>query len=315
MASNVVAATACTGLPFKAIAQQIYTNLPDGLWVVLSSCLLFLSGMIWNDLADVERDRSIAPKRPLPSGRISYTVAWFVGVILASGALLAAAQLGWRGFYGAGVVLALALGYNFAAKHLPWIGSLVMALTRSAHAVFALLLLGPDYFDRVVLGLADTVGAIDAGPTIAPPVYPILIGIYIFGLTIISELEHRASYRWELLLAGGIITLGMVGALAQTFTGDFVHALLLERKMALVIAISSLAVSLAVWLGWRLLVPWMAAVRHAKRRQIPGVVIAGLGGILLFDAIVVAAFQPLFAIAILFLLPIFMVLGRAIRMN
>ena len=61
------------------------------LWMVSASCLLYMAGMLWNDLADVGRDRVLHPRRPLPSGRINLGTAYLVGVMLAVGALVCAA--------------------------------------------------------------------------------------------------------------------------------------------------------------------------------------------------------------------------------
>jgi 4-hydroxybenzoate polyprenyltransferase len=121
--SNVIAVVATTGLGSIDIFREVGQHLPHGLWVLCASVFTYLAGMIWNDIADVERDAIIAPKRPLPSGRVTYINAWIIGVLCMILALMCAAQVGWRGFYTAAVVLCCALAYNFGAKHIPWLGS------------------------------------------------------------------------------------------------------------------------------------------------------------------------------------------------
>ena len=59
------------GLDLTTPATGVATNIGPLLIVSCIAVLLYSCGMIWNDLADVERDRQWAPNRPLPSGRIS----------------------------------------------------------------------------------------------------------------------------------------------------------------------------------------------------------------------------------------------------
>ena len=44
-----------------------------------ASCLLYLSGMVLNDVFDAEVDAREQPERPIPSGRVSLQAATIVG--------------------------------------------------------------------------------------------------------------------------------------------------------------------------------------------------------------------------------------------
>src|ERR671918_1414576 len=58
--------------------------------LVVASCLLYLSGMVLNDVFDAEVDAREQPTRPIPSGRITLRAATAVGwAMLASGVLIA----------------------------------------------------------------------------------------------------------------------------------------------------------------------------------------------------------------------------------
>ena len=58
--------------------------------LVAASCLLYLSGMVLNDVFDAEVDARERPERPIPSGRVSLRAATAVGwAMLASGVLVA----------------------------------------------------------------------------------------------------------------------------------------------------------------------------------------------------------------------------------
>src|SRR4051812_49757706 len=51
------------------------------LWIPLASFCLYAAGMLWNDVHDVDRDRVLNPRRPLPSGRVGLPTAYVAGVI------------------------------------------------------------------------------------------------------------------------------------------------------------------------------------------------------------------------------------------
>jgi len=160
-------------------------------WLLLASALLYAAGMAWNDLADVERDRIIHPKRPLPSQRLHLPTAMVAAALMSIGAVVAALLAeGPLGALAALTVLTLALLYNFEAKHVPWLGALTMALTRAAHACFALLIIGPDAL-RAALVADHPPGARSL------LIYPLILVLYTTGLTVVSELEHRPGRRWE----------------------------------------------------------------------------------------------------------------------
>ena len=81
-ASKLLAYVQLLRLPnvFTAIADilmgYLFTHPTlDPLWrslpLVLSSALIYLAGMVLNDVYDIEVDRAERPERPLPSGRIA----------------------------------------------------------------------------------------------------------------------------------------------------------------------------------------------------------------------------------------------------
>ena len=54
--------------------------------LIVSTCCLYSAGMVLNDVFDVEVDREERPQRPLPSGKISVSLARNVGFgLLAAG--------------------------------------------------------------------------------------------------------------------------------------------------------------------------------------------------------------------------------------
>ena len=88
---NVFTVIADTTAAFLLVAHQID---PSGryLLVIASVVFLYWSGMILNDLWDLEIDRQERPDRPLPAGRIQVSSARRAGWgLLLCGILLAAA--------------------------------------------------------------------------------------------------------------------------------------------------------------------------------------------------------------------------------
>ncbi len=291
-------------LPF---AQRLLQGGWQPLWVIAASSLLYAAGMIWNDIADVERDRQLHPQRPLPSGRVRLATACAVGVLVAVGALVCAAQVE-HGFRLAGAVLCLAFLYNFATKDVPWLGSLTLAAVRVVHALLALLVLGGDFLRMALI-------APGGGWTM--PTFALLLGIWVLGLAAVAELESRSARRWELLAGGGLMAVALLLALAQVVTAPWLGQLWRGGGGGPVAVLLSvvLAVAIAIGLGWSVARPWIAAIRSGQRGDIPAITGAALGGIILLDALVTCAYQPLFALVILLLYALFTATGRIARMG
>jgi 4-hydroxybenzoate polyprenyltransferase len=165
-----------------------------------ASSLLYLSGMVLNDVFDAPVDARDRPQRPIPSGRISLRSASAVGwAMLASGVLVAwfagFVAGGWR----AGVVaLLLAICvvlYDAVLKRTP-IAPLAMGACRTLN---------------VLLGMSlAPLAANAASPfvkwgTPAAWLIAIGIGVYIVGVTIFARTEARASSRTRLV--GGLVVL------------------------------------------------------------------------------------------------------------
>lgn len=65
-----------------AIARQGVIVPWELTWLLVASGLLYLSGMVFNDLFDLEQDRRERPTRPLPAGEIPTTTASRLATVL-----------------------------------------------------------------------------------------------------------------------------------------------------------------------------------------------------------------------------------------
>ncbi|MBM4075479.1 MAG: hypothetical protein FJ267_07530, partial [Planctomycetes bacterium] len=59
--------------------------------LLIASCCLYLSGMVFNDVFDRKQDAIERPSRPIPSGRVSLRTAILLGVILMAVGVVSAA--------------------------------------------------------------------------------------------------------------------------------------------------------------------------------------------------------------------------------
>ena len=319
IASNTIASIAVAYFPSGSSLQvttfggQLLDNGINVIWVFLCSILLYCTGMIWNDVMDARRDLELNPQRPLPSGRINYNSALLMAIVLPVLCLLLAALVGERAFYMSGIVLVFIMLYNTAVKDVPYLGSLCMAMVRFSHALFAVLCLGDDVFDRTVLSLVGLGPATLNNEILS--VYPILIFGYILGLTIISELESRRGTRFELLIGGLIIAIVFIFSLYKTIFSHWISDLLSDRNFVMAFLSLACLLILLVLFVVRLARPWLQALREARRDLLMPVMIKGLGGIILLDAIIAASHHPLLGLMCLLLFPCFLTMARVTRMD
>lgn len=121
--------------------------------LVLASAFFYASGIVLNDLRDIETDRRERPQRPLPSGRITKRQAVLVAVSLSIAAVVLAVAAGFLGEAVSssetmfpekaragliGIVLFVAiLAYNFVLKGTV-LGPFSMGLCRGLNLLMAM---------------------------------------------------------------------------------------------------------------------------------------------------------------------------------
>ncbi|CAH0201840.1 UbiA family prenyltransferase [Pseudomonas mediterranea] len=242
-------------------------------WLLLlvALSLLYLAGMLLNDLLDADWDQQHQNPRPITLGLVSrqqVRLATALLLLLAAAALLGLSRLIDQPHWllgSATLLVACILGYNVLHK-------------KYAHSVW-------------LMGACRSALYLTAAASLAIPPGPIwlcamLLGVYISGLTYLARQEHRNQLlsRLPLLL--------MLSPLVLAF---YSNSLWFWPVMLL-------------WLGWLGRSYWRH-LAQPRQRQVRAFIGAGLAALPLFDALVLAvADQPLGSLAcvlVFFLLPHF----------
>lgn len=102
--------------------------------VAVAGAIVYAGGVVLNDVADAERDATLHPQRPIPSGAVTRASANTFGLALLVGGAVLAGLLGGAasGAAMAGAALA-AFVYDFGAKRSRIAGAVVLGLARAAN--------------------------------------------------------------------------------------------------------------------------------------------------------------------------------------
>ncbi len=160
-----------------------------------SSCCLYLSGMVFNDVFDRKQDAEERPTRPIPSGRVPLKNAIALGMILMVAGLILAASVGRVSLQVAGLIVIAILAYDGILKQTP-LAPLAMGLCRALN---------------VLLGASDQLFWTPPGLLVRPQTAAAVgLGIYIVGVTLFARTEAKISSRWLLGLAQAVLNSGIL---------------------------------------------------------------------------------------------------------
>ena len=204
---NVFTAIADVCMGYFFVAGLGTGDWPGLFTLCLASSCLYLSGMVFNDVFDLQVDAKERPDRPIPSGRVSKNTAW----ALAIGLMLT------------GILLALAGGFYFAAPHVTGTRTGVVAILLATAVLLYdsvmkhSVLLGPVTMGscrtlNVLLGMSGGSMMIDAsilGFNTAQWFVAGGIGTYIAGVTWFARSEATASSRVPLGFGVAVMVLGV----------------------------------------------------------------------------------------------------------
>ncbi|WP_029247912.1 UbiA family prenyltransferase [Schlesneria paludicola] len=190
------------------------------LGLLAASSGLYLSGMVFNDVFDVQQDTIERPDRPIPSGRISRQNATIFALILMLGGLACAALVGPVSLQVGLLLIVAILSYDAYLKRTP-LGPIAMGSCR---------------FLNVLLGASvqpDWIPSLLSQPQLAAAAG---LGLYIAGVTLFAKTEARTSNRWQLALAQLIINSGFAVHVALILTSA--HQVPIEVPLAMLFVVA-----------------------------------------------------------------------------
>ena len=159
-------------------------------------------GMYLNDACDVAFDREHRKERPIPSGAISESAVWKIGIgLLAVGMGALSIQGGATALLALGLFNCILI-YNFTHKKLKW-SPLLIALCRwlliMTAAAFAFVTIKPEmsFFGDSNSGMAAWVASV--------------LCLYVVGLSCLAKVESEPGLVrfWPCLLLGAPVLLAM----------------------------------------------------------------------------------------------------------
>ncbi len=153
--------------------------------VVAGAALIYSGGVVLNDVADAERDRTLHPDRPIPSGAVERRRAGVFGAtLLVLGVLLVLLLGGLHAGLAAVAAAACALIYDVGGKRSRVPGAVLMAGARGFNSLAGMLASAGDWnaLQRAAESLAIPTFVIW---------YPLAVATYTLTLTVASTFEER----------------------------------------------------------------------------------------------------------------------------
>jgi len=257
---------------------HLTVHVTGALLPALSAILLYMGGLILNDVADYDEDLADRPQRPLPSGRVLRRSATIVAFGLGLMAMAMAALCSPTCLAVSVVLWTLVVAYNFFTKRFLILGCINMGLCRGVS-----LLLG-----------ASALGFASLGST------PVLLGAACVTLYI-SSVTFLAARETEQIAFGHLRWLPLCPLLLM--------GVLLVRLENVTLPALLLILGCVTWVGWR-----CRSLSGTPTPPVLGKAIGGLiRGLLLMQAAFCATVSgpgTLAAGILLLLIPVSTVLAR-----
>lgn len=175
--ADIVAGFLIAGAGIKQIGCAAY--------LLLASSCLYSAGMALNDYFDYRIDLKERPKRPIPSGRIKRQEALCLGIFLLAAGIFAAYYVRPASFIISLILAAFILLYNMGIKKHPWLGPVNMGGCR---------------YLNLLLGLSVLPLSTESF------LFPLLTGIFIFGVTVLSSQETKVKgSSFPILVSAGSV--------------------------------------------------------------------------------------------------------------
>jgi len=277
--------TAFADIALAGCAAGVVTGRPLAFaLLLLASGCLYLGGMVWNDVFDIEEDRKARPFRPLPSGQIRTRTAVLLAVALTAAgvgfALLADGPTSATARIAAALAVLIVL-YDGVLKHY-WIGPISMGGCRFLNVLMG----GYAFFP-------------DGTPELLPWHLAAVVGVYIAGVTWFARTEEGASKKRHLIGAAAVmmVAVGLAVAVPVHFTAGATPWYFPYCVAAF---------------GFFVAGPVVAAIRQPVPKRVQAGVKRGIFGLVVLDAALATAFVGWPGLLIVLLLLPGMWLGKKV---
>ena len=274
-ASDVIAGCAI------ALATTSIVNKEKIVFLVITSMLLYASGIVFNDIFDAEKDRLECPNRPIPSGSVSMKNAIILGSGLGVMALLFASQISLISLLISAGIITLCFTYNTYSKNHVWLRPINMGSCRALNLMLGMSLIGSSLWQYWYIA--------------------ILPMLFIVNVTIASKNENEGANTKALDIAFAL------------FVSVIMIMLFLAYRQANKNPL--LFVSLLVFSIYNVL-PYLKARHSPTPEKIKTLITQGILSIILLDVFICLLFGSLeLAFVVFLLLPTTQTLGNYFKLT
>jgi 4-hydroxybenzoate polyprenyltransferase len=212
---------------YLAVILPSDTDVSQLIILILSSILLYLSGIVFNDYFDIEEDRKERPFRPLPSGRVTKEKAFIIAIAsMITGNVLAYA-VGTTSLVISIILSATVITYDYRLKH-TLAGPFTMGAAR---------------FLNVFLGASPVLPALLFSNNNILIARILIVSaslyLYVLAISILSRMEVGATrsiqtVRGPFLIIFAVIAIIVVAGLVKVFQIELVVSLMLFAGMIII---------------------------------------------------------------------------------
>jgi hypothetical protein len=205
---------------YFALILPAYANVSHLAILILSSLLLYVSGIVFNDYFDIEEDRKERPFRPLPSGKVTKQKAF----IIAAASMLA------------GNILVFAVGATSVVISIILSVTIIVYNFRLKHTIAGPFTMGAARFLNVFLGASPAFPALLFSNNniliLRIMLVSVSVFLYVIAISILSRMEIGATRSIQTVMGPffiifAVITMIIFVGLVGVFKIDLVLSLTL----------------------------------------------------------------------------------------
>lgn len=209
------------------VSQTPTTNPVLLLPLMVSSGLLYSSGMVLNDYFDYQIDKTQRPTRPIPSGKIRRQSALILGIIFMSGANIAGFFVSIQAVLLTVTISGLILLYNMKIKHIATIGIFALCLIRVLNVYLGFTAIGfslnPALVSLPLAFLVASIGVLSRVETESVTSKTTILNLIMIGLSVVSLLmiasqNEKYDYLMFFSLFIGLISFSVLKFNKKTST-------------------------------------------------------------------------------------------------